>query len=60
LGGSSIKDFYSSEGQKGKFQNEFKVYGRENLKCFRTGCRGSISRVVSLGRASFFCKQCQN
>ena len=60
LGGSSIKDFYSSEGQKGKFQNEFKVYGRENLKCSRTGCRGSISRVVSLGRASFFCKQCQN
>jgi formamidopyrimidine-DNA glycosylase len=60
LGGSSIKDFYSSEGQRGKFQNEFKVYGRENLNCLRVGCRGSISRVVSLGRASFFCKQCQN
>ena len=60
LGGSTIKDFYSSKGQKGKFQNEFRVYGRENLKCLRVGCDGSISRVVSQGRVSFFCKQCQN
>lgn len=60
LGGSSIKDFQSSVGQKGRFQNEFKVYDREGLKCSRSGCSGLIARVVSHGRASFFCRECQN
>ena len=60
LGGSSIKDFKSSVGQEGRFQNEFKVYYREDLKCLRTGCSGLIARVVSQGRASFFCDECQN
>jgi formamidopyrimidine-DNA glycosylase len=60
LGGSSIKDFKSLVGQKGRFQNEFKVYDREDLKCLRTRCPGLIARVVSQGRASFFCNQCQN
>ena len=60
LGGSSIKDFKSSVGLKGRFQNEFKVYDRRNLKCPRSGCFGLIARVVSQGRASFFCNQCQN
>jgi formamidopyrimidine-DNA glycosylase len=60
LGGSSIKDFKSSVGEKGRFQNEFKVYDRKDLKCLRTGCSGLIARVVSQGRASFFCNECQN
>lgn len=60
LGGSSIKDFKSSVGLKGRFQNEFKVYDRRNLKCLRSGCPGLIARVVSQGRASFFCNECQN
>ena len=60
LGGSSIKDFKSSVGLKGRFQNEFKVYDRSDLKCPRSGCSGLIARVVSQGRASFFCNECQN
>ena len=60
LGGSSIKDFKSLVGQKGRFQNEFKVYDREDLKCLRARCSGLIVRVVSQGRASFFCNECQN
>jgi formamidopyrimidine-DNA glycosylase len=60
LGGSSIKDFKSLVGQKGRFQNEFKVYDREDLKCLRARCPGLIVRVVSQGRASFFCNECQN
>ncbi|CAN1599251.1 Nei Formamidopyrimidine-DNA glycosylase [Candidatus Pelagibacterales bacterium] len=60
FGGSSIKDFKSSVGEKGRFQNEFKVYDREDLKCLRAGCSGLILRVVSQGRASFFCNECQN
>ena len=60
LGGSSIKDFKSLVGQKGRFQNEFKVYDREDLKCLRARCSGLIVRVLSQGRASFFCNECQN
>ena len=60
LGGSSIKDFKSSVGQNGRFQNEFKVYDRGDLKCLRAGCSGLVLRVVSQGRASFFCDECQN
>ncbi len=59
LGGSSIKDFKYLDGKSGKFQNEFKVYNKENLKCPRKGCNGIISRVVSVGRATFFCIKCQ-
>ena len=30
LGGSSIKNFSSYDGKKGEFQQQFKVYGRED------------------------------
>ncbi|NBV39603.1 MAG: bifunctional DNA-formamidopyrimidine glycosylase/DNA-(apurinic or apyrimidinic site) lyase, partial [Proteobacteria bacterium] len=33
---------------------------RRDLKCLRSGCSGLIARVVSQGRASFFCNECQN
>jgi formamidopyrimidine-DNA glycosylase len=49
LGGSSIKDFKSSVGEKGRFQNEFKVYDRERFKMsqsrmLRPDSKGCISR----------------
>ena len=58
-GGSSIRDFKNTSGDKGSFQNEFKVYNRENLKCTRTSCKGKISKVVITNRSSFFCNKCQ-
>ena len=33
-GGSSIRNFKNTKGISGSFQNEFKVYGREKLKCY--------------------------
>ena len=33
LGGSSIKDFSSSSGKKGSFQQYFSVYGKKGEKC---------------------------
>ena len=35
LGGSSIRDFKNISGKSGLFQNEFKVYGRENKNCIK-------------------------
>ena len=58
-GGSSIRDFKDISGDKGLFQNEFKVYNRENLKCTRTSCKGKISKIVITNRSSFFCNKCQ-
>ena len=58
-GGSSIRDFKNTAGNKGSFQNEFKVYNRENLKCPRVTCRGKIFKIVVTNRSSFFCNKCQ-
>ena len=58
-GGSSIRDFKNTSGDKGSFQNEFKVYNRENLKCSRITCRGKIFKIVVTNRSSFFCNKCQ-
>ena len=59
FGGSTIKDFSSENGKKGVFQQHFKVYGRENLKCSNVDCNFRIIRIVVSNRATFFCKKCQ-
>ena len=41
-GGSSIRNFKNTEGNKGGFQDRFKVYQREGLDCLRIGCEGII------------------
>ena len=59
LGGSSIRDFKNISGKSGLFQNEFKVYGRENKNCIRKNCKGKISKIFKSNRSTFFCKSCQ-
>ena len=56
-GGSSISDYVDSHGNFGRFQDDFKVYGRPGGKCLQ--CKNLIQRIVQSGRASFFCNQCQ-
>ncbi len=58
-GGSTIKDFKNIFGAKGSFQNEFKVYNRENLNCKRFKCKGRINKKIISNRSSFFCDSCQ-
>ena len=58
-GGSTIRDFHNSEGKSGEFQNFFNVYGKEDEKCPRVKCRGTIIRIVLGGRATFLCSTCQ-
>ena len=59
LGGSSIKDFSSSSGKKGSFQQHFSVYGKKDASCPKIKCRGNIKKIVITNRASFFCNKCQ-
>ena len=59
LGGSSIKDFSSSSGKKGSFQQHFSVYGKKGENCSKLKCKGMIKKIVIANRASFFCNKCQ-
>ncbi len=59
LGGSSIKDFSSSSGKKGLFQQYFSVYGKKGENCPKVKCKGKIKKIVIANRASFFCNKCQ-
>ncbi len=58
-GGSSIKDFKNISGKKGSFQNSFKVYGRQGLKCKHKNCTGIIQKKIITNRSTFFCNKCQ-
>ncbi len=59
LGGSSVKNFASTEGQNGNFQIKFNVYNKENSKCKTKKCSGVVKKTYTSGRSSFFCPRCQ-
>ena len=56
-GGTTLNDFYNSDGEMGYFQQHLKVYDREGKNC--DACGGRIKRIVQVGRSSFFCPKCQ-
>jgi formamidopyrimidine-DNA glycosylase len=58
-GGSTLKDYRHADGAAGQFQESFKVYDRAGEACQRTGCSGTVRRLVQTGRASFYCPKCQ-
>ncbi len=58
-GGSSIRDFKNIKGKNGSYQNEFKVYQRENLNCLKKDCYGKIKKKFISKRSTFFCNSCQ-
>ena len=59
LGGSSIKDFSSSNGKKGSFQQHFNVYGKKDANCSNTTCKSIIVKSSISNRSTFFCNNCQ-
>ena len=59
-GGSSIRDFKNTLGQKGNFQKKFNVYERESRNCKRVNCNGTIQKKTISNRSTFFCNTCQN
>ena len=59
LGGSSLKDFSSSDGKKGEFQQYFYVYGRKGENCLNRNCNKKIIKTIIGNRATFYCPKCQ-
>ena len=50
-GGSSLKDYVSTDGTLGAFQNNFKVYNKEGEKI-----KGKIIRkIAQYGRSTYYC-----
>ena len=59
LGGSSLRDFSSSDGKKGEFQQYFYVYGRKGENCLNKNCNKKIIKTIIGNRATFYCPKCQ-
>jgi len=56
-GGTTLRDFSSSDGSPGYFAQELLAYEREGLPCFR--CDTPIRRKVIGQRSSYYCPTCQ-
>ncbi|WGK69083.1 bifunctional DNA-formamidopyrimidine glycosylase/DNA-(apurinic or apyrimidinic site) lyase [Candidatus Haliotispira prima] len=59
-GGTTLKDFRSTDGKPGYFRQELKAYGRAGEPCLRANCTGRIERKMQAQRATFCCPICQN
>src|SRR5712692_9766899 len=57
LGGSSISDYVDATGQRGWFQIEHCVYGREGEPC--KICGTAIRKILVAQRGTHFCPRCQ-
>lgn len=57
LGGSTLRDFSSAQGESGYFQLDAMVYGREGQPC--RVCGSPIKGIRQGQRSTFYCLQCQ-
>ncbi len=55
-GGSSIRDYRSTDGTLGNFQSNFKVYNKEGKKIGTD----RVKKIVQYGRSTFYCPKIQN
>ncbi len=55
--GSTLRDYFDSNGNPGGFQKLHTVYDRAKLPCRK--CKTPIERIVLGGRSTHFCPQCQ-
>ncbi len=57
-GGTTLRNFITSDGKPGYFKQKLKVYGRGNMPCLT--CK-TILKEIRLGqRTTVFCGRCQN
>ena len=54
-GGSSFRDYVSTDGTIGNFQTNFKVYNREGGKIFGA----HIKKITQYGRSTYYCPELQ-
>ncbi len=55
--GSTLRDYAAPDGASGSMQDEFRVYGRDGLRCGR--CGATITKTRVGGRGTWFCPCCQ-
>ena len=58
-GGDSKSDYRNAFGEKGRFQNFHKAYGKKGEKCQKKNCLGIIRRTMIRGRSAHFCPKHQ-
>lgn len=56
-GGTTLRDFYGSDGEAGYFQQQLEVYDRADEHCRR--CDTLITAIVQGQRSTYYCKKCQ-
>lgn len=56
-GGTTIKDYSDSQGNKGSFQNKLLVYGRQGQSCVK--CKSKLQHMRVEQRSTVFCPSCQ-
>jgi formamidopyrimidine-DNA glycosylase len=57
MGGSSISDYVNARGERGWFQMEHRVYGREGEPC--ANCARPIRKILVAQRGTHYCPHCQ-
>jgi formamidopyrimidine-DNA glycosylase len=57
LGGTTLRDYITPNGDKGIFRSELAVYERANQKC--KVCNELIQVIKLNQRSAYFCSQCQ-
>jgi formamidopyrimidine-DNA glycosylase len=55
--GTSVADYYRTNGKNGRFQNYLYVYGKENEPCKKCGTMIVLKKIGN--RSTRFCPQCQ-
>jgi formamidopyrimidine-DNA glycosylase len=56
--GSTLSTYRTPDGEAGRMQDEFRVYGRDGLPCPR--CRTPIAKTRVGGRGTWYCPRCQS
>ncbi len=56
-GGTTLRDFYGSDGEAGYFRHQLDVYDRADEPCHR--CGRPITSIVLGQRSTYYCKTCQ-
>ena len=57
--GTSFRDYRDAKGERGRFAEKLKAYGRGGENCLRCGARLILTHAVD-GRATVFCARCQH
>lgn len=55
--GATLRDYRGADGESGRMQDEFRVYGRAGEPCPR--CGTPIEKTRAGGRGTWYCPRCQ-